>query len=184
MKLINLVNLIVYIAYSAAAITNVSVNLPSRKFVISPRIIGGKTAIKGQFPYFVPILRCGFDRYDYYCGGVILSNRHVLSDGWCLTRLPPGIQNTCIGPGMTDRQNDKPLIKVQVWREYRKQPQELRYTLVLFKAYEEIIFNAFVQPIALPTEKLPNGENTKAATMGFGESTPNVGAVLAVNCEK
>lgn len=174
MKPINLIVLSICLALATAAtITNVSVNLQNQKFRRSARIIGGKTASKGQFPYFSPILQC--DRLDYYCGGVILSKRYVLSEGNCLNRIPIYPPTVCLGVGMIDRKKDGPLIRMKIWKEYRKHPQEVRYSLVMFKTiYNDIIFNDFVQPIALPTERLPNGENTKVVTMGFGASTPHV----------
>ena len=47
------------------------------------RLVGGKVASKRKWPWMVTLLR---DRVDRFCGGVLVTDRHVLTAAHCVYR--------------------------------------------------------------------------------------------------
>lgn len=50
---------------------------------INSRIVGGKPADKGEWPWMAALLRDGDDQY---CGGVLITNRHILTAAHCVDK--------------------------------------------------------------------------------------------------
>ncbi len=54
------------------------------------RIVGGRPASKDEWPWMAALLR--YDS-DQFCGGVLITDRHVLTASHCVDRfVPPSIQ--------------------------------------------------------------------------------------------
>ena len=47
------------------------------------RIVGGKPADKGEWPWMAALLRGGDDQY---CGGVLITNQHILTAAHCVDK--------------------------------------------------------------------------------------------------
>lgn len=48
---------------------------------ITTRIVGGKPADKGEWPWMAALLRDGDDQF---CGGVLISDQHILTASHCV----------------------------------------------------------------------------------------------------
>jgi secreted trypsin-like serine protease len=47
------------------------------------RIVGGVPADKGEWPWMAALLR---DKTDQYCGGVLITDRHILTASHCVDK--------------------------------------------------------------------------------------------------
>ena len=47
------------------------------------RIVGGQPADKGEWPWMAALLR---DKTDQYCGGVLITDQHVLTASHCVDK--------------------------------------------------------------------------------------------------
>jgi secreted trypsin-like serine protease len=47
---------------------------------VNTRIVGGRPADKGEWPWMAALLRDGTDQY---CGGVLITDQHVLTASHC-----------------------------------------------------------------------------------------------------
>lgn len=47
------------------------------------RIVGGQPADKGEWPWMAALLR---DSDDQYCGGVLVTDQHILSAAHCVDK--------------------------------------------------------------------------------------------------
>lgn len=47
------------------------------------RVVGGEKAQRGKYPWMAAILR---DRTDQFCGGALISDRHILTASHCVDK--------------------------------------------------------------------------------------------------
>jgi secreted trypsin-like serine protease len=47
------------------------------------RIVGGVPADKGEWPWMAALLR---DKTDQYCGGVLITDQHILTASHCVDK--------------------------------------------------------------------------------------------------
>lgn len=70
--------------------------------VTNGRIYGGRNAEDGEFPFHVSIWYFYVRNFEHTCGGSILSERKVLSSGYCITGTPgSGIGRYTVYAGLT-----------------------------------------------------------------------------------
>lgn len=50
---------------------------------LATRIVGGQPADKGEWPWIAALLR---DKTDQYCGGVLITDQHVLTASHCVDK--------------------------------------------------------------------------------------------------
>ena len=63
---------------------------------LSERVVGGEAALQGQFPWQVGLVRDG-DPAQQFCGGSLLSSRHVLTAAHCTAGLSPASISVTVG---------------------------------------------------------------------------------------
>lgn len=120
------------------------------------RIVGGKTANPGQFPYMVGL--CSPEKVNNTvickrsCGGSILNNRWVVSAAHCTM-----LTNTlylAIAVGAHHIENDGQIYRLEriVVHPFYNDPVIFRNDICLLQTKEKIEYNEFVQPIPLRRE--------------------------------
>ncbi|XP_013171015.1 PREDICTED: serine protease easter-like [Papilio xuthus] len=153
-------------------------------FSAADRIIGGLNAALGQFPW---ILRLGYtlegeDDLDWMCGGVLVTDRHVVTAAHCVKTADDGIKLVSIRAGEYDTRTDPdcqtgvcapPLQDRQVkairsHASFNKPP--FHNDIAIIELDSPLDLNDYVAPICLPQQDqltdLRIGELVTAAGWG------------------
>lgn len=138
------------------------------------RIVGGKTAKPGQFPYMVSLrnllqLNCSSNvtTWNHRCGGSVLNDRWILSAAQCTRYEFSNAANVVIVVGAYHIQNDGKLYELdQIVNHPKSNTLNYRYDICLLRTNKTIQFNNFVQPI--PLRKRFVGADVAATLSGWG----------------
>lgn len=131
---------------------------------VADRIIGGKNAALGQFPW---ITRLGYqvdDGLDWMCGGVLISDRHVVTAAHCVdfgdydielvkvrmgeydSRQDPDCDDNTCAPPVQDREPKN----ITVHPSFQDPP--FHNDIAVIELNEPVDLNDYVVPICLPRE--------------------------------
>lgn len=128
---------------------------------LSTRIVGGKEASEGQFPYQVALRKT--DSHSTFCGGSILSSRFLLTAVHC-TRDYVEAEIYAAAGALYEKDGVSIGIEKIIQHEEYNREKKLN-DIGLLRTVEEIVFTEFIQPIALPT----HGTGiTNVVIAGFG----------------
>lgn len=135
--------------------------------MIDPRIVGGKEAKEGQFPY-QGCLRTRITK-QYICGASIISNRFLLTAAHCVDGLYSKPMMVIAVVGALHRHKDGVTMKVDKITKHNKWDfRRLLNDVALVRTADEIVFSKTVQPIALPTHDSSKEGNVRAVLSGWG----------------
>ncbi|XP_041969724.1 CLIP domain-containing serine protease 2-like [Aricia agestis] len=132
------------------------------------RIIGGNRTHIDEYPWMA-LLKYEFNvtnGFGYYCGGVLLSSRYVLTAAHCVyTTLGAGwkLSHVILGEWDTSTKRDcdndlcNEAIEVAIERaivhdQYVRGDDSMPNDIALLRLAREVQFDDFVKPICLPTE--------------------------------
>lgn len=135
------------------------------------RVFGGIRARPGQFPHQVSIRKpFGIDSTWHVCGGVLISDRFVLTAANCTQgplSYPPNV-TVVVGTHLSFPNTPGSPYEVS---KITNHPQFDRNTMAndisVVKTIRKVQFTTLVQPIKLPTENIPNG--FAATISGWGK---------------
>ncbi|CAB3380272.1 Hypothetical predicted protein [Cloeon dipterum] len=153
---------------------------------LDPRIVGGKDAVLGQFPW---IVRLGYteepgmdvDDAIFLCAGSLISHEHVLTAAHCVERQKHLTQVEWVLLGELDDRTDPdceplqgcapPTLKRRIaWKvahvEYSA--NTFKNDIGLIKLDKPVDFTNWVHPICLPKGPGADLANSKAVVAGWG----------------
>lgn len=173
MKALYLLLLVICVAITTAQPNYDGIDLQDSDLTIEPRIVGGKDAIEGQFPYQVS-LRTRFLR-QHFCGGSIISSYFILTAAHCTQGIlsKPYFIVAVIGSiyrkkgGVTIKLN-----KIMSHEEWDR--SKLINDIALLRTAEEVLFSSTIQPVALTTKNLPDDGKTSLLLSGWGKNSISV----------
>jgi len=128
-----------------------------------PLVAGGYTAKKGQFPSFVNVvLKRGFIGM-FWCGGTIITDRHILTAGHCAE----GAYGAAVSPTHDRKAKSDvyPVEKICILPQFSHQ-QVLTNDISILKLRDKIKFSDSVQPACLPNNDISH--RTQAYAIGMG----------------
>jgi len=130
------------------------------------RIVGGKDALIGQYPWLVNL---GYTQEGrggkplFKCGGSLIGNRHVITAAHCVTELPRSFKLTVIRVGEWDLDQDidcegsvcaPPPVDIEVedviFHESYGKPKAFQNDIAVIKLSKNVTENLYVSPICLP----------------------------------
>lgn len=141
---------------------------------IESRQIVCKNAAEGQFPYQASLRRSY--GIGHMASGVIITNRHILTWSTFGENTTPVYNHAIIGSTRLNKGG----IRMELEAIYRHDDYTYKvrhmHNIAVVMTRKEIIFNAYVQPIALPTKPLPAQGNVAVVLSGWGLNR-NIGNV-------
>lgn len=149
------------------------------------RILGGKKAVE-PWPWMAALFIVDPARgpmsAELKCGGSVLGRQWILTAAHCLVDKQNGnkvrdIETVIVKLGLTNVKNETNLLEFEP-EEFiihdKYDPETLDYDIALIKVNRLIDFSAFIRPICLPPEELPDdtrlyksGENAFAIGWGY-----------------
>lgn len=134
------------------------------------RIVNGKNASEGQFPYQASLYLIGDGPF---CGASIVSNRFLLTAAHCSQgRMKnPNYVYAIAGNVRLSKGIRINLDKITPYEGY--DAHRLINDISLIRTAQEIIFTDSIQPIALPKRSLPNEGSTQVVLSGWGTHMVN-----------
>jgi len=130
------------------------------------RVIAGKTAIRGSWPWQILLMLSG----QAMCGGTIIAPEWIVTAAHCVYGREWSGQFS-VKVGEHDRYvNEGSEATYQVQRVYRHQrynPNRLNNDIALLKLNRPIAFGKYVKPICLPKKNVPVG--TTCFITGWGK---------------
>jgi len=162
LKLLSVILLLCFLQAQAASFRSKS------NQIIQSRIVGGHDANRGQFPYHVVL--ANRLSYFYFCGGTIITSRHILSAAHCVKEFEHNTNEFMVILN-TSNLKDSDFTEIQISKAY-VHPKYTKYSfqfdiLILFTR-REIQFNDFVQPIRLTTLDYTQTSGNDATITGWG----------------
>ncbi|XP_015109806.1 venom protease [Diachasma alloeum] len=133
----------------------------------STRIVGGRPAGAREWPWMVALIRTDT---DHYCGGVLITDRHVLTAAHCVHGIRQKDIIVRLGEYDFSKPDETRALDFGIL-EIRKHPDFDASTydndIAIIKLHRPTIFNTYIWPICLP----PTGfsvENKSGIVAGWG----------------
>ncbi|CAK1543364.1 unnamed protein product [Leptosia nina] len=118
----------------------------------SSRIVGGQDAKPNEFPSMVALVERGSS--SIMCGGVIISDKYVLTAAHCIASKSPYNLAVVVGEHDTSTGSDSPgtrayrVVKLQTHPYYTEATYD--YDIAIITLAESIQFNEYASPVCLP----------------------------------
>ncbi|EZA53249.1 trypsin-1 [Ooceraea biroi] len=134
---------------------------------VKTRIAGGQPADPKEWPWMAALLREGTIQY---CGGVLITDRHVLTAAHCVYRYNP--RDITVRLGEYDftksdetRALDFTVTEIRIHRDFKYNTYE--NDIAIIKIHRPTTFNSYIWPICLPPIQ-QTFENKDAIVTGWG----------------
>ncbi|XP_024887437.1 proclotting enzyme-like [Temnothorax curvispinosus] len=131
------------------------------------RVAGGQPADPKEWPWMAALLRQGAIQY---CGGVLITDRHVLTAAHCVYRYKPRDITVRLGEydfttSEETRALDFMVSEIRIHRDFKLNTYE--HDIAIIKIHRPTVFNTYIWPICLPPVQ-QTFENKIAIVTGWG----------------
>ncbi|XP_023342063.1 venom protease [Eurytemora carolleeae] len=152
------------------------------------RVVGGKPAVQGQFPWVVSLRRrknVKSSDYSHICAGTLITNRHVVTAAHCVHDTSVHIWQVVAGELRPDKRDlGEQIRKVERILNHPdyKTPSPLSHDIALISLTEGVNWSSEVSPICLPLESFSLDEKD-ATLVGWGHEHIGMNSVPTVFSE-
>jgi len=133
------------------------------------RIVGGQPADKGEWPWMAALLR---DSDDQYCGGVLVTDQHILSAAHCVDNFKASDITIRLGEydfeAPSNSRRDFDVERIYMHERYNRKTYE--NDIALLKLKKATTFNNDIWPICLPPPNVKL-EGKSAYVTGWGTTS-------------
>ncbi|XP_063215918.1 CLIP domain-containing serine protease B4-like [Bacillus rossius redtenbacheri] len=156
---------------------------------LSERIVGGRTASLGAFPWIARLgyKRTGSQQVMYRCGGSLITRNHVVTAAHCVTSLPSGLQLVSVRLGELDERTDPDCdaaecadpvqdfspLSVVAHPGYNR--PKYRHDIAVVRLDHPARITAYVSTICLPFEDLIKIDYTGESLIAAGWGSTSMG---------
>ncbi|XP_049884832.1 venom protease-like [Pectinophora gossypiella] len=133
----------------------------------SGRVVGSRPANPREWPWMASVIPEGFEQY---CGGVLITDRHVLTAAHCTRRWKADELYVTLGEYDMNRSNDSRTYNFKVVEKIQHEqfdPSNYHNDVAILKLHRPAVFNTYVWPICLPPLGL-DLTNQSAIIIGWG----------------
>ncbi|PSN40451.1 Proclotting enzyme [Blattella germanica] len=131
------------------------------------RIMGGQPADPKEWPWMAALLRDGSKQF---CGGVLITDLHILTAAHCLVRVTPKDVTVRLGEyefsvAEETRIQDFKVVEIRNHEDFSRSTYES--DIAILKLERRAVFNSYVWPICLAPPG-PTFEDQEAIVTGWG----------------
>ncbi|XP_072933670.1 transmembrane protease serine 9-like [Epargyreus clarus] len=131
------------------------------------RVMGSQPANPREWPWMASITPTGFQQY---CGGALITDRHVLTAAHCTRRWKPQELNVRLGEYDFKRNDDSRSYNfkvIEIRQHENFQISNYHNDMAILKLHRAAVFNTYVWPICLPPPAI-DLVNETAVVIGWG----------------
>lgn len=148
------------------------------------RIAGGINAIAGQYPPYVQIYyQYQFSsRPNFFCGGTLLTERHVITAGHCAEHdVSDGDKWFITATYKRSQINGINVIKRCLSKKYNNiEDDDYFHDVAILKLEESVGFTELVQPACLTDRPIADNEQIFSIGLGYTNSSKDLEGILQV----
>ncbi|XP_063301792.1 acrosin [Pelobates fuscus] len=136
------------------------------------RVVGGKDAQPGNWPWTVSIQEPDEDGYKHLCGGVLLNDIWVMTAAHCFKDRGSDFFSWRLVLGATQLSKLGPEVEIRgikeknVHEQYYKETQKNDIALLMLN--ESVVFDDYIQPACLPAKTANLYQMTECYIAGWG----------------
>lgn len=154
-------------------VISVTLTVAAAKSLYNSRIVNGENAQDGQFPHMVS-LRSRIT-LGHNCGASILNDRFLLTAAHCCQNYHAIPKNMYAVMGAVRLSSDGVQIELdKITTHSGFDFEDVKtgiYDVAVIRTATKIVFNDFIQPIALPMKNLPEDHSIPLIATGWGINT-------------
>jgi len=142
------------------------------------RIVGGNETFEGEVPWMSAIYLHGGGRREFWCGGALVTEKHVLTAAHCTKdknkkSFLPSQFTVRVGEwDLSDQDNYSIEVAVESIEAHPNfRPNGFYNDVAVFTLKQPVAFSQYIQPICLPTGRYAQEKFTHSLPMALGWGT-------------
>lgn len=143
-----------------------------RKVHRTPKIINGKDAYHGQFPWAISLRL----HRRHHCGGALINHNWILTAAHCVSGVNPRAFTVKLGGHYRNTEHEPTSVEVQVSQVVAHEHfsfSSFANDIALIKLAKSVDYSNYVWPVCLPNTNNSDYANQTGVVIGWGKITPS-----------